>query len=560
MDPLHITEFASPRYYDKLNQVSETAKNGSPSSEPAGSTSASTSTQAHTIEQQTFTLPINLRHPEIPPGLVPLRSAEQKKRSIGHNDDYSSTQTQRRPKFFGSKGTLHTKFTLVKKAPTVSTLVEHHEHIVAAEGRIYERLPLSELFLSLPNELQEHIIAPLPIHDVLNLRLVSKSFHTLVTLNEHGIARYHVAHTLPSYALRLYPQPNPADINLHYVCGIWHRLHVASKLSIMIARQTVREIFLKTTEAQLLEFEPQHRRMRQRLMPIVFTLFHFFESYRALHVRHLAEHGAPLNHQAFTYNPIECQVMEMYDDQTLLKVHQAWAVVISSFSRRLRPPSYIGQVERAIKGYLKDRPPDEVYTTILAVGGLRQAQRFWETKGYNARRDAVDTWYGFITRCLTPVEPVTVLKSKMSRLHIGRRKKDVSLPAAEAAASESAGHDAGGCKEWFCVKPACQAARRRHSTDNLVFHSSLAAGPPMSPLSPAHLQLLLPDLQHLSNIWIHTAEALILERKIVARPQEIKKNAAVFLELIKDDGVNDLEEWSSGIPRTAHTEEQQDDQ
>jgi len=408
----------------------------------------------------------------------------------------------------------------------------------------------------LPNELQEQIIAPLPIHTILTLRLVSKSFHTLITLNESTIARYHVAHSIPAYAIRLYPLPDPTEVNLHYLCGIWHRLHVALKLSTMIAAQATKEIFLRTTEAQRLEFEPQHRRMRQRLMPLVFTLFHFFETYRKLHVQHLMAGGIPLQRQPYTLNPIECQVMATYDDQTLLKVHQVFPLVISSFSRRLRPPSYAGRLERSIKGYLKDRPPDEVYSTIIAIGGLRQAQRFWETKGYNARRAAVDIWYGFVTR--SPVEAAP--KSKMSLLtSLGRKK---SHQAAEASISETtAGHDTTSCNEWFCVKPSCQAARRRHSTDNLVFHSSLAAGPPVSPLSRDQLRLVLPDLQHLSNIWCHTAEALILERKIVERPQDIKRNSQVLLELIRDDGTDGLDDWISGNTpdptRTVNTEGQE---
>ena len=349
--------------------------------------------------------------------------------------------------------------------------------------------------------------------------------------------------------MRLYPLPPPTEINLHYLCSIWHRLHVASKLSHMITRYAVKDIFLRNTPTKLLEFEPQQRRMRKRLMPLVFTIFHFLETYRNLHVRHLMDDGTPLNHQAFTLNPLEVQVMNMYDDQTLLKAHQVWALTISSFNRRLRPPSYVGGLERAIKGYLKDRPPEEVYTTILAVGGLRQAQRFWETRGYNSRRAAVDTWYGFVTK--TPVEAPP--KSKMSRItHLGRKKQ---TPTAEASTLEAAAHhDATTCNEWFCVKPTCQAARRRHSTDNLVFHSSLAAGPPMSPLSRQQLGLVLPDLPHLTNIWIHTAEALIVERKIVESPNKIKKITQVLLELIKEDETDEIDEWSSGNPRTVHME------
>jgi hypothetical protein len=372
-----------------------------------------------------------------------------------------------------------------------------------------------------------------------------------VVHNEMPIARYHVEHTLPSFATQLYPLPSPTELNLHYLCSIWHRLHVASKLSAMIARYAVKDIFLRNSPAKLLEFEPQHRRMRKRLLPLVFTLFHFFETYRDLHVRHLMDGGTPLNQQAFTLNPLEVQVMNMYDDQTLLKAHQVWTLTISSFNRRLRPPSYAGNLEKMFKGYLKmDRPADEVYTTILDVGGLRQAQRFWEMKGYNARRAAVDTWYSYVTK--TPVEPAP--KSKMSRItHLGRKKQ---APVAEASSSDAAAHhDATSCNEWFCVKPSCQAARRRHSTDNLVFHSSLAAGPPMSPLSRQQLSLLLPDLQHLSNIWVHTAPALIVERKIVEAVKDIKKFDMVLLELIRDDGTDYIDEWSSGNLHTVHMEQ-----
>lgn len=236
----------------------------------------------------------------------------------------------------------------------------------------------------------------------------------------------------------------------------------------------------------------------------------------------------------------------MYDDRTLLKVHQVFPLVMSAFSRRFRPPSYAGRLERSLKGYLKDRPADEVYATIITIGGLRQAQRFWETKGYNARRAAVDTWYGLVTR--TPVEEPP--KSKMSRITLlGRKKKNVKE---EAEASETAPHDSTSCNEWFCVKPACQASRRRHSTDNLVFYSSLSAGPPMAPLSRDQLRLIIPDLQHLSNIWVHTAEALILERKIVERAQDIKRNTQVLLELIKDDGTDGTEDWATvNAPATA---------
>ncbi|RDL42125.1 putative F-box protein involved in pathogenicity [Venustampulla echinocandica] len=534
MDPLHITEFASERYFDKLKQLNRNAE------QPAAAGPATQNAPEQLpapLQASTFILPLGRQRQINSEHALALRPSEQKKRSLGH--DLTALRTQRRPSFVGGFGSLRSKVTTVHKIPSV---LEQQEEILAEDPTAALNFTLSDLFLSLPSELQAQIIAPLPIHDVLNLRLVSKTFHTLVALNESPIARYHIAHSLPAYTLRLYPVPEPQNINLHYVCGIWHRLHVALKLSTMISSQATKEIFLRTTEVQRLEFEPQHQRMRQRLMPLVFTLFHFFETYRELHVRHLTYGGTPLRLQPYTLNPIECEVMAMYDDQTLLRAHQVFPLVMSSFSRRLRPPSYAGRIERSFKGYLKDRPADEVYATIIQVGGLRQAQRFWETKGYNIRRAAVDTWYGFVTR--SPVEAPP--KSKLSMIaSLGRKKP---TPAVDVASAEGGGgHAAESCREWFCVKPACLAARRRHSTDNLVFHSSLAAGPPMSPLTREQLRVFLPDLQHLSNIWMQTAEALILERKIVPAARDIKRNHVVLLELIREreGGADGMEDWAS---------------
>lgn len=320
--------------------------------------------------------------------------------------------------------------------------------------------------------------------------------------------------------------------------------------------QARKEIFLKNTEAQRLEFEPMYRRMCQRLLPLVFTLFHFFETYRELHLRHLSYGGTPLRLLPYTLNPIESQVMAMYDDQTLLQVHQVFPLVISSFSRRLRPPSYVGTLEKTLKGYLKDRPADEVYSAIISVGGLRQAQRFWETKGYNKRREAVDIWYGFVTKLPVDATAPAPKQTKMSRLATFGRKK--SAPVVEKVASDkTSGHDAEICKEWFCVKPSCLAARKRHSTDNLVFHSSLANGPPMSPLTRNQLAQFIPDQPHLKDIWMLTAEALILEREIVSRPQDIKRNTQVLLDLIRDYGNDGVEEFTPPRPRENNTELQE---
>lgn len=357
---------------------------------------------------------------------------------------------------------------------------------------------------------------------------------------------------MPHYALKLYPVPDASLFTLQYLCGLWHRLHVSAKLADLIAEQTSKEWFNRNTATEKRDFAPHMRRMRVRLQPLLFTMFHFFEKYRELHLLHLQRGGTPLRQQHdIPPNPIEKEIMYLYDAQTLLHLHEIMPLVLSAFSRSLRPPSFIGKLERTIKGYFYDKPSDEVYATILLIGGLRQVGRFWGIEGYNSRRAEVDRWYSSVTR-----EPVEApVKSRFNVLGLGRKKKDM---AAQEAMVAIVAHDVLRCKQWDCVDTQCVEKRGQRPVwrEDLVFHTSLAAGPPMKPLDRQALRLLLDDQQPFTGekgIWMQTGERVILERGI-CEAVNIKRNAPVLLELIKEEAGSELTEWLPGLSQAPRRE------
>lgn len=131
MDPLHITEFASERYFSKLRQLNEHSEGAtSGSGGPAPATAADLALPPPpSLHQPTFTLPLgNPRQQNLETSTVPTRTSDQKKRSLGH--DLTSLRTQRRPSFSGSFGSLRSKVSVVHKTPSI---VEHYEHILAEE-------------------------------------------------------------------------------------------------------------------------------------------------------------------------------------------------------------------------------------------------------------------------------------------------------------------------------------------------------------------------------------------------------------------------------------------
>ncbi len=392
-------------------------------------------------------------------------------------------------------------------------------------------LPFDQLFAALPNELQVEIIASLPLSDVLNLRLASKSLHALVSLNEAPITRYHLDHHVPAYAKRLYPAPEGVPLNFHYLCGIWHRLHVAAKLSYLICEWVCKELLFRDTEQRKKEFAPQRERMRRRLIPIIFTIFHFFETYRKLHLKYVAEHGYGLHQTPYTVNPIETEILNMYDDRTLFQVHEVFPLIMASFDRRLRPPSYVGRVERSLRGYLREKPPEEVQVAILCLGGIREVEKIWEVKGYNSRRAAVDNWYASVTR---EAQPEPEAKKRRGMLGLKRKKSSLALGKSSTNDSGPTSRGSGGMSIAQGKQP-----------ESLIFSTSLAAGRPMGALAKEDCRLLLSDLPGLRKIWCETAEAMVLDRKIVERPADIRRGGHIFMALISDN-IEDQDQWLYG--------------
>lgn len=468
-DPPQINEPASERYFEKLNQFTQRNQLNKPIS----------------VRQSRFILPLRRSNAEVYKNPLP---PSQKR--TGHR--LFSFKRYRQSESSSTAG-------LTAKQSSVSL----------------------DNFFILPRELQVQIISLLPLSDLLNLRITSRRWHSFITLNEVPIAHFHLEHYIPTYAQRLYPIANQSCLSLHHICGLWHRHYVAAKLSYLICEWAAHDIFLRQTNSQQIAFAPQKERMRRRLTWLLFHMFHFFETYRTVHLDYIKHHGHGLKREPYTVNPIEAQIMSIYDDDTLLRIHEVFPLVISAFCRRLRPPVYVGRVERSLSGNIKERPSDEVTAAILCIGGLGQVARLWEIKDYKSRRTAVDRWYAGI------IKDEDQLKSGLG---VGRTSM---RPGNNPASYEEP------VKGFKISSSLTEPTHSSFGATGMGFNTSMAAGMPMGALDSGQLKTLLPDLPALTQIWLATAEALVLKSKVVGRPEDIKRNSQIMLELIAEDNEED---------------------
>ncbi len=148
--------------------------------------------------------------------------------------------------------------------------------------------------------------------------------------------------------------------------------------------------------------------------------------------------------------------MEQYDDDTLLHVHQLVPVLISSFCRRMRPPSYVGRVERAVRGYLREKPSDEQNAATICLGGLPVMRDLWWISGYNSRRVAMDKFFDDIQAAQRLGPQPATRDSSLSLARLWKRKPPTPVPGFKSEDRED-DEDADDVSESTFLPPAAAA-------------------------------------------------------------------------------------------------------
>jgi len=330
-------------------------------------------------------------------------------------------------------------------------------------------------FAALPLELQQHVLGFLPVPDLLNLRLVSRAWNAFITMQDGPIAFAHLHQShIPTFALSLFPASTTR--NMGYIAQLHHRYVTATRLSAALSDWITRDQFLRRKPSERAAFSESERLLRKRLVPLLLIAQHYLESYTRLL---LDPATMDSEHEA-----LERRIMAEYDDITLLQVHQFFPILMAYQARRLRPPSYLGHLERPIRGYRSGAVPEAEQIAMLYLGGLREVWRLTGIQPYEKLRRATDSWYAEIKR--TPEIAITAENSGISG-----KGKLMMLP------------------------------------------TSLEVGPPVPKMSRAETEKILGRLPRTkSQIWTVTAKKMLLERRVVARSQDIKQNAAVLQDLV----------------------------
>ncbi|KAF2671923.1 hypothetical protein BT63DRAFT_476758 [Microthyrium microscopicum] len=254
---------------------------------------------------------------------------------------------------------------------------------------------LLDHLLALPVELRILVLNNLDIQDLLYLRLSSRACHQLVDDSAPALVR-HYARSLTSLHRQLYPPPPPDGATFRYLIDNEHRLRTSRHLASVIADFFETEILgLRSSRAKRV-FRKIRVQMIESLLPLFFTLGHFFELYRCMILeRAMAQWRPGQAFQIATGGPTlwddQVSILNRYDHILMLNCYHAYGYLLQVLECQLRPgrlASMMRKVQRLNANPARTREVE----VLLMLGGMEQVGHVLQGKSFGARRNALDTF------------------------------------------------------------------------------------------------------------------------------------------------------------------------
>ena len=192
---------------------------------------------------------------------------------------------------------------------------------------------------------------------------------------------------VPAFTTKLFPPPKEAT-TLRYTIGLSNRQKLSAKLAANLAEQVLKEMI---SRRQRRNMDPEcSERMLQCLQrgtaPLVFILFHFFETYMAAKLQRLESTPPGIE----SNRKLQEDILAQYPDEMLLQIHQMYHLLLHLFFRRLSKPAL--PVISVITRRRLRRPPNADIAKVFVFGGVAEVARIYAIKGYLKRRRAFDEY------------------------------------------------------------------------------------------------------------------------------------------------------------------------
>ncbi|KAM7204853.1 hypothetical protein V8F33_001442 [Rhypophila sp. PSN 637] len=283
---------------------------------------------------------------------------------------------------------------------------------------------LQERFFSLPLELAVRILGCLPFDTLLSLRLTSRSWNSLVILNESHISQHYLRNGhLPPIVTQLFPPPGLAELSLRYIAGVRYRFSLCSKVAACITDRFMPDYeFPCLTEVTAETNRRRRRFFKPRSTLLLFVASHYLEMYgKELHDHESTQQEPnPIstgNNVMNINNKIQTRILRHYTSHSLL-LHLVGVLcnVVSlldwHFTAQLDDTNIVRGPDGCRRSSSKPPPTLNARTAILCIGGLPLISKIVDADlSCEDRLALVNKWYTELTETPPPLDTSIGVKS-----------------------------------------------------------------------------------------------------------------------------------------------------
>jgi hypothetical protein len=293
--------------------------------------------------------------------------------------------------------------------------------------------------LALPLEIQILILRDVEISDLLSLRLSSRNLHYLVESCSSALVRWYIRTKLSRLETNLYPVPPPHQATFRYLLDIEHRIKISRGLATILSDFYAWNVFRynrKRKRTRTPELDRLWRDIFCAMAPLIFTLNHFFESYRQMILERAMTNWRPKDcFQIFTGGPTvwddQVSILMQYQPELMLDCYHVYGFALQVLDWQLHPTRFEKAMRnlQGLKATICATPDIEI---LLMLGGMQKLYHVLKQRTYGRRRDALDHFISSIKPSQNPEwkpewEKLNVASSKIQLVKVPNLK--LRLPA-----------------------------------------------------------------------------------------------------------------------------------
>lgn len=174
------------------------------------------------------------------------------------------------------------------------------------------------------------------------------------------------------------------------------RQSLVDRMLSIIASFVQMKVYMIPSCPRFEDFSPYKRRLERRFHASAWIIYHFLERFRHIIVFQHPSHGQhppDRSHDCLRCTDSVNELIRSYPPSEVIPAYHFYGLLLQHLRQLSRAPSYVGTIERRLRGWSRRPPADSQLAQVIVFGGIPLLSRLSVLKGtYNQRVEIIGSF------------------------------------------------------------------------------------------------------------------------------------------------------------------------